>query len=234
MGQTVLRAVLLFSVFSVHGCASWVEPGVSVELVSGPVSFDGQTFAAAEGARVRLDSAFWTNTTLELAACEGLGARALDLLIPTAHAHGIAAPTRSASPVVQSSFTPRASVLGTLTPPAADYCSLLYGLGPADFDAVGIPAAPQMLGLSLRVRGAFETGDGRWREFEVVSLDEVQARRTDFVLELNEPGRRVTLRIEHDVSAWFEGVDFREVTPPRAREARLLDNIANSIRIHVD
>jgi hypothetical protein len=215
------------------GCSSSEKPGVSVELVSLPAHWTGpRMFVADAGVSVRVDAAFWTNSSVEIAACPSASGPLLELLIPTAHAHGVAAPTRSAQPAVQSAAATGETWLGTLTPPASEYCSVSYSMGPADADAVDLDLAPEMLGLSLLVRGAFREPEGSWQGFQLGSAAELTAVTEAFV-DLDRSGQRARVEIDRDPGEWWAGIDFSAATPSRVRDAVLLENIQRSLRIQV-
>jgi hypothetical protein len=189
-------------------------------------------FVTEAGVPVRVDAAFWTNSSVEIAACSSVSERLWGLLIPAAHAHGVSAPTRSAQPRVQSAAGMRESWLGTLTPPATEYCSVSYSMGPADADALDLELAPEMLGLSLLVRGAFREPEGTWHGFQLGSSAELTVV-TDTFVDLQRSGQRARVEIDRDPAEWWGGIDFSSATPPRARDALLLENIQRSLRIEL-
>jgi hypothetical protein len=228
MGMRASRAVGAVWVLAAAGCSSSERPGVSVDLVSLPAHWtEPRMFVAQAGVAVRVDAAFWTNSSVEISACSSASAQLLELLIPSAHAHGLAAPTRSAQPAVQSVAATGETWLGTLTPPATEYCSVSYSMGPADADAVDLDLAPEMLGLSLLVRGAFREPSGAWHDFQMGSAAELT------LVDLDRSGLRARVEIDRDPAEWWAGIDFSEAVSQRARDALLLENIQRSLRIRL-
>jgi hypothetical protein len=236
------RAVLWlgFCLSAAPGCSSSAEPGVSVDLVSSSAPVEaGALTLDDERTELQLSSAVWTNAEIEIVACPSLARRLGKLVVATAWAHGSAAPTRSAVPVIQSASLLAAVDLGTLTPPAGDYCSAIYRIGPADADAVGIADNPDMLGFSVRVRGVYRRDGGPWQDFAIESQATRDILGADLTLELTRPGAAATLRVERDIDQWFRGIDFETIdgsSPDveQARESRLLDNIVASTHIEVE
>jgi hypothetical protein len=227
------RAVGAVWVVLALGCSSSERPGVSVDIVSVAAHWtEPRMFVAEAGVPVRVDAAFWTNSSVEIGACPSASGQLLELLIPTAHAHGVAAPTRSAQPAVQSAAGTGETWLGTLTPPATEYCSVSYSMGPADADALDLDLAPEMLGLSLLVRGAFRAPDGSWHSFQMGSAAELTAV-TDTFVDLDRSGQRARVEIDRDPAEWWAGIDFSAAVPQRARDALLLENIQRSLRIRL-
>lgn len=215
------------------GCGSSSESGVEVTVVSAASLLDvEETLVSVDGQELRLGELFWTTTAVELVPCASLARKAWDVLVPSAHAHGVASPRRLSVPVVERGSRREPIVLGTLRPAAGRYCSVRYELGRADADAVGLDLAPAMQGRSIEATGEFRTTDAEPEPFEITSRGGVQLVRP-IDLELSEATPRAALRIERDKHAWFVGIALAELGPTE-REQRLLDNFAASTTIHVE
>ena len=209
------------------GCGSLSEAGVEVTVVSAPSLLEvEETLVSVDGQELRLGELFWTTTAVELVPCDSLARKAWDVLVPSAHAHGVASPRRLSVPVVERASRREPVVLGTLRPAAGRYCSVKYELGSADADAVGLDLAPAMQGRSLDAMGEFQASDAEPEPFEITSRGAAQlVRAVD--LELSEATPRATLRIERNKHDWFVGIALAELGATE-REQRLLDNFAAS------
>src|SRR5688572_6722885 len=191
-------------------CGASSEEGTSVEIVSAQSGMDaGQEVSAAAG-HLRIDELAWTVSEVELLACQSAWQRAADWLLPSAHAHGSSTPTLLATPTVESAVAHTDTVLGRLSPPAGRYCGVRYRLGPADADAEGLTALPEMLGRSLLLRGSFGEQADELEPFELQSqLPLLVELPIEF--ELSASARALTLRFTRNAGALFQDVDFGEL-----------------------
>jgi hypothetical protein len=188
-------------------CASASSPGVSVEVAASPSLEAGQEFTLGSGT-LRVDELRWTNAAVEIEACDALSSVVMDWLVPTAHAHGTSSPTELAVPALVTPM--QSSRVGELRPSAGKYCAVRFHIGPADADTVGLTAAPQMLGLSFYMRGAYEPKQGDQRDFELES-DRVFEVTREVQWELSEDQPSVTLSSSLDVERWMGQMDPREL-----------------------
>ena len=229
------RAISLFLLLALGlaGCASSSEPGIEVSVISVPAALEpGEALESVDGQELRLSELFWTTTAVELVPCDSLTQKLWDVIVPSAHAHGVTSPRRLSVPVVERASQREPVTLGTLRPAAGRYCSVRYELGTADGDAVGLESAPAMQGRSLDAVGEFRAPDAEPEPFEIASRVAFHVLRP-IDLELSEATPRATLRIEHDKAAWFAGLALGELDAAE-QEQRLLDNLAASTAIHAE
>lgn len=203
---TPLYLLATLSAFSV-ACASASSPGVSVAVAVSPSMDPGQSFLLSNGA-MRIDELRWTNAAIEIEACPNLGQAVMDWLVPAARAHGTSSPTRMAVPTL---VTPtQQNPVGELRPTPGQYCSARLEIGPADSDTLGLAAAPDMLGVSLFVRGAFDTGAAALIPFELRS-DRTFEVTLDVGWELSSDQPSITLSSTLDVERWVGQLDPGEL-----------------------
>jgi hypothetical protein len=226
-----LRVFLL--AFGLAGCGSASEPGIEVTVISAPAALEpGELLASVDVQELRLSELFWTTTAVELVPCESLARRAWDVIVPSAHAHGVTSPRRLSVPVVERASQREPLTLGTLRPAVGRYCSLRYEVGTADSDALGLDAAPEMQGHSINAVGTFHAPDAEPQEFQITSGVTFHVLRP-IDLELSEAAPHATLRIERSKADWFVGIAFAELGAAE-QERRLLDNLAASTTIHAE
>lgn len=137
------------------GCGgASVDAGLEVELAlrheaegASAGAGEAREFSTAEGHHVRLTQAWVTVYGLELLACpEASAARP---------SHGEASPTRLGTPWVEDILRADGErlVVGTLTPPPGDWCTLRVVLEPADEDAEALPAGVDLVGHTVWLAG---------------------------------------------------------------------------------
>lgn len=217
---------------SVAACGSSSEPGVEVRVISEPARLvSEEPLASVDGEELRLSELFWTTTAVELVPCDSLAQKLWDVIVPSAHAHGVTSPRRLALPVVERATAQEPVALGTLRPPAGRYCSVRYEVGTADADAVGLDSVPAMQGRSLDAVGEFRESGAEAEPFEITSRVALHVLRP-VELELSEANPHATVRIERSKLAWFVGLG-RELDAA-ARERLLLDNLAASTTIRAE
>jgi hypothetical protein len=215
------------------GCAADVEAGTEVQLVSAPAALlAGQRLMTADGGSVTIDELHWTSAEVELIGCRQAWQRAAHFILREAHAHGTASPTLMATPTIESALRAVDLELAALSPPAGQYCSVRYRLAPADGDALGLDAAPQMLGSSFQLRGSLGSTSGESVPFEIASTESFDLV-FDIDLSLTERHRAATLRFEHDPERWFRALDVGMLTAD-TRSRAVLESFKASIRLEVE
>ncbi len=181
------------------GCSvrfSWPRHALDVDL---HVSHERMVDAP-----VALDALTMVVDSVELVACPDADApepersyddplgRLAALFVPYAYAHGKPGPTRLATPVVFDALAANAAStpLGQMTPPPGTYCEVVVGFGPADDDAVGLDASPDMLDTTLRACGLSMADDQ--------TFDWSTSKRAVATVTLDTP---LTFGSEHDAHA---------------------------------
>jgi hypothetical protein len=161
-------------------------------------------------AGITLDEALVTVTGVEIVPCatdaRRLGARGrrpgLGTLLgeSIAHAHTAGTPTRLGVPAVEDLLAPAAPprTLGVLHAPPGRYCSVRITLGPADDDALGLAAAPTMLGMSARLAGSIESSCARAETIESSLAAPI---------EVSADALAATLPLVIDAASLLDGVD---------------------------
>jgi hypothetical protein len=174
---------------------------------------------------VHVDELHWTFAAVELVPCRSSVQRLGDLIVPRAHAHGVARPTRLAVPTVQG-LGAEIVTLGELRPPAGQYCGVTVEFGPADADAEGLDANPVMLERSFHLRGEHRKSGGHYQPFEVHSDASIH-RDLEVHLELGSGMHVAGLKLSRDPDGLFSGVDFA-ATAPGALSQAILERFAAS------
>lgn len=215
----------------VCACGSSTEPGVRVEFISQQSLAAGQELGAATGV-VRVEEMRWTASEVELYPCASVADSIRGWIIADAHAHGISSPTRMAVPVVVDATVAEGVALGELLPPAGSYCSVRYRVAPADGDAVGLSAAPNMRGRSFLLRGAFGRASGELQDFELTSQLAFEMTR-DIGLDLTSDHRSAGLRFGCDPERWFLGLDLGSLAG-EGRAAAILAAFRSSFNVIVE
>lgn len=169
---------------------------------------------------VVLDAAFVAVTGVELVPCAtdkrrfGLG----DLFgEAVAHAHSHGTPTSLGVPAVEDLLAPTATPreLGVLHAPPGRYCSVRVTVGPADHDALGLAAAPTMLGLSALLSGSIDSTCARSQTIEAALAAPI---------EVSADALEATLVLRIDAATLLDGVD------PSAPEDAACTAAANAAR----
>lgn len=122
--------------------------------------------------------------------------------------------------------------LGALTPPSDIYCSLELTLGPADADAAGLAAAPEMEGRSFMIE-ALITPAGGSPSRHTLSSEELRVVGAPFpsIFEpededpIDDPIR--ALRVDTDHLRWLDGVTL-DAADANAVALAILDNLTES------
>jgi hypothetical protein len=157
--------------------------------------------ADAWPAGVTLDAAYVAVTGVEIVRCDGEAASRWSWATSVAYAHSAGSPTRLGVPAIEDLLAPAATTprtLGVLHAPPGRYCSVRVTLGPADPDALGLDAAPAMLGKSAVLAGSLHSSCSEQVTAEVTLAAPV---------EVSEDALDATLVLRLDASAIFDGVD---------------------------
>ncbi|MFL5343878.1 MAG: hypothetical protein ACJ8AT_03760 [Hyalangium sp.] len=218
------------------GCGAR-EEGIRLHLgltlrPAGPVQVEGSSrrFTNDRGERIVLNRAQVTLNSVEIFPCpEGAAWRWLRELSPigTAYAHSASSPRQLGTPHVSSLERPdgEALELGTLRPPPSRYCRVHLVFGPADEDAVGLPADGAMDGRTILMEGEVLAANGEdSRPFRLESSGIANAELSLEGLTLSteklEAEQVISLAYDH----WLDGVS------PLATDAaaQVQSNVARS------
>jgi hypothetical protein len=213
--------------FPLLACASSYEPGIQVELSSRP---SGELEQSTARGVVKIDELSWTSSEIELERCPSALAQAWGWLVPSAQAHGISTPTRLAVPTIVNANAPTA--LGELAPPAGRYCSVRYRVSPADDDALGLGAALDMRGASLRSSGELEPAGSASSSWSLQSQRNFELSR-ELYLELSAEQLHARLSFGLDAQRFREAISigwFESV----AREELLIEAFRAAFEVEVE
>ncbi len=216
------------------------EEGIRLHLglalqPTGTVQAEGGSrgFTNDRGERIRLTRAHVTLNSVEIFPCPEAGAwRWLRELSPigTAYAHSASSPRQLGTPHVSSLEPPdgEALELGTLRPPPGRYCRVHLVFGPADEDAVDLPADGAMEGRTLLLEGEVLDASGETsRPFRLESSGIANAELSLEGLTLSaeelESEQMISLAYDH----WLDGVSPLDGDAA----ARVLSNVARSTTI---
>jgi len=221
----------------VHAHVTHLPPAATVTTTA-----SGKQFVNDQGISIELTSAYLTLSEMEIrTSCNAHPfARILDSLyewvIPTAHAHTEATPTRLGEPLVVNVINPDSEELefGHFSPAAGSYCGITVHMHPADADARNLPAALSMVGLVLHIEGSYDAGSGAVA-FTAETAAEPEHADVAFHDPINLSSSNLTgeahLNIEYNT--WFNGMDAAAMADLAAADpaaiAALLDNITASI-----
>jgi hypothetical protein len=192
--------------------------------------------AATSGGVTRLERGFLTTVSLGLESCDataraagrGLGA----LLMGTAHAHTPTTPTMLGVPIVQDLRAGGQSSPGVIRPPPGRYCAVRWAVGPADDDALGLAAAPDMAGLTARLEGTFEGASGVGQAFSASTRARASGSIPIEPWDLGPPRETPwTIRVSHQLPSLLEGLD--QAVGAEAAAGKLLDNRAAALTVEV-
>jgi hypothetical protein len=169
-------------------------------------------------AGVTLDAAFVTVTGVEIVRCAEDARRWKWTSVAYAHTQGT--PTRLGVPAVEDLLAPAPTsrTLGVLHAPPGRYCSVRITLGPADTDALGLEAAPGMLGKSALLDGSLHSLCDREQTAEVTLAAPV---------DVSDDARDASLILRLDAATLFEGVDLGDEAGAACAAAA---NVARSLR----
>jgi hypothetical protein len=233
-------ALLSLLLMLLAGCGER-EEGIRLHLgltlqPTSTVQADGGSrgFTNDRGERIRLTRAQVTLNSVEIFPCpEGAAWRWLHELSPigTAYAHSASSPRQLGTPHVSSLEHPdgEALELGTLRPPPGRYCRVHLVFGPADEDAVDLPADGAMDGRTLLLEGEVLTASGEGSHpFRLESSGIANAELSLEGLSLSAEELESEQLISLAYDQWLNGVS--PLAPDAA--AQVLSNIARSTAIH--
>jgi hypothetical protein len=204
---------------------------VRVELTSRSGLTAGEQFRSGLGS-LRVRELVWTSSEIELVGCASALGSLARWLIPLAHAHGQSSPTLLAVPSVVRASASETVPMGGLAPPAGRYCTVRYRVAPADGDALGLSAVPEMLDHSFLLRGEFGSSAGDLQEFELLSQRAFDvSREIDLELSSEHPLAGVELRL--DPERWLAGLDLGSVSAG-AREEALMAMFGAALDVQVE
>lgn len=245
----------LILAFALTGCGSGSSsPGlsldwtVSLEPLDGPAAMAGtKSFLNTEGQQIRLDTAYLTLSSIELSSdCHDSGfvlaprlfpllAQLLDAVMPAAYAHSEGSPTLLGVPHVIDLTGPDGEViaLGAVFPPPDTYCGGRWQIAAADEDAVGLPADLDMVGHSLRLRGAYGEPARAFSLDVTLSFLPIE-RRLPAPLVLNEQQPTASIELVLHYDRWFDGLDLPALAAGDDNQrALLLGNIRSQLSVNV-
>lgn len=247
---------------SLAPCCDSFQPGITVRVGvmhlfaqqggAPPPTFasgDERAFTTDLGYQVRLDSGYVGIQSVELVQCDQPSqptttARRLwrALTAPrVAHAHTLDGPAFALGvPYVDDLMRADGDVftVGAMEPPPARYCGAKVMVGPADADAVGLPAGVNMVGRSLHLVGRFRAAGETyaWQSFRVdsnathevdISLETIQqGQPTPLVLDADHLESTVVVALNYNL--WLDDIDLYTATPATL-EARVLANLDHTI-----
>jgi hypothetical protein len=203
---------------------------VRVELIVEP-SPAGDVSGSALASELQIESLRWTSSEVELLRCFSPVASLGDWLIRPAHAHGDSSPTVLSVPTIVNALAEPAS-LGELVPPAGRYCAVRYRVAPADADAVGLSAAPNMLGRSLLLRTVAGPLGSAEPPRELASQNAFELTRS-IELELSSEHRAARVHVGFDAERWLEVVDVRSLVDGDRQDA-IREAFVSSFEIWVE
>jgi hypothetical protein len=123
--------------------------------------------------------------------------------------------------------------LGSIAPPANNYCGMTAELIKADDDTQNLPTTPDMVGLSIYLQGEYlASGGSDWVSFEISSGKSLLPAQRIFSLPMQLSSEQlngsVTLQLPY--SEWFDGVDFTQINTSTQIDS-ILFNISSSISL---
>jgi hypothetical protein len=195
---------------------------------------DTTSWTTDKGYAVTVARAYLVTAAADLEAC-GADAvwfheiRRAVSFVTTAHAHEPGTPTHIGSPYVESLVGGEALPVdyGTFNPPPDRYCMLHYDIGPADDDAEGLPADPDMVGKSFYVEGTYAGADGTVHPFTVATAATAAIEIPVSTLDLHSAGASDVV-VRKSAAHWFDGIDFATAAP-EATATAMLANIGASL-----
>ena len=116
-----------------------------------------------------------------------IGELLLELLGPrkawAGHGYGIDNPAALPLPQMENILDQGTTEFGRRTVEPNQYCQFFYLVGRADSSTLGLPAEPNIVGLSIYIAGTYQLEDGPIEEFVLNSV-----RANSFLSELYAPG----------------------------------------------
>lgn len=211
--RAVFAAVVAFLVVPV-GCGDDHEhPSTTDARVN--VSLDAS--ANALGADVA--EALLGIESIEIVPCaDGGSALRRWFGLRTAHAHSTTTATRLGVPAVADLVTAGTRLVGVIAPPPVSFCTVRVTYGPADADAVGMPASRSVLGRTL------------WADGTNLRLTTTETRTVDIPVTPFVPGdrgRRTELHVSRGPVDALAGID-RDPSKIAETSALVLDRLVQA------
>lgn len=159
----------------------------------------------------------------------------LDWFIGSAQAHAIASPLTLGEPHVidLTADETQSMSLGSIAPPANNYCGLSTELLKADADTVNLPLTPDMIGLSFYAQGEYQADNGiDWIAFEISSGKSLLPanRLFGFPMQLNASQLTHSVTLQLPYHEWFDAVDFSQISSTTQVDM-ILSNISASLTL---
>lgn len=249
-------AVLSASVIACSSSSGSSSAGTSVSLSAAPspanaaaMPAGAKTFNNDMGDSITLSKAYLviSSATIETtcgasfsAALDGL----LDLLLPQANAHTTTTPTSTGVPVVIDLLAVDGGPigLGSVSPPAGDYCGVDIDMLAADADASNLPTGagePDMIGKTLFIEGSYTLFGGGSGVISMSTGSTLINRELllffPVMISKNNLNGSIGIAINYDT--WFDAVDLATLetetatvtNPGDTNVSQVLQNITNSI-----
>ncbi|MET0405789.1 MAG: hypothetical protein ABW123_25435 [Cystobacter sp.] len=192
-------------------------------------------FRNAQGDLIRLRRAHVTLSSVELLPCQTISAwRWLSWLSPigTAEAHSEGSPRKLGTPYVTSPGLADGERLrlGTLRPAPGSYCRAHLLFSPADADAEGLTARPDMEGKTLSLEGEWLPADGGpARPFHWETAGVMNAEVTLEGLTLSPDALEASRVVRLAYDRWLDGVDL--TASDDATVEQILRNVAGAVTV---
>jgi hypothetical protein len=200
-------------------CSTGDSEGISVRVHLEPTGDASAPLTTDTGYEVTLTRGYLVTASadLEVCAADALWLRRLErraTWVKSAHAHESGTPTHIGSPYVEALVGGGTTPVdyGVFSPPPDRYCTLRYDIGPADSDAEGLPADPDMVGKSLYLEGTYTAADGVAHAFTASTSATATAELGLSTLDLQSAGTADVL-VRKSAAHWFDGIDFAAATP---------------------
>lgn len=250
----IIAAVAVCACSSSSGSTS-AGTQVSISTAASPSIIPAQnegakTFNNDQGYSITLEKAYLVvaSATIESNCGPTFSAAAetlLNFIIPAANAHTTSTPTSTGEPHVIDLLSADGSLknIGTLSPPADQYCGLDLDILAADADASNLPTGadePNMVGKSLYIEGSYQQAAGGASGFFIISTSVSLSNRElllsiPMVLSSNNLNGAINIGIHYDT--WFDNVDLATLAtettigtnPLDPQVSRVLQNISTSI-----
>lgn len=246
----VAVAISITNCSSSSGSAS---AGTRVSLAAAPSPANtvaqpagAKSFTTAGGVSITLTKAYIVvaSATIETACGASFSAMAtdlLDLIIPVAHAHTTATPTSTGEPTVINLLAVDGGTisLGSVSPPAGDYCGVDIDLLAADADAANLPTDVSMVGKTLHIEGTYDDGVNPAGSIHISTGAALQnkALLLSALLAISGNNLNGTINVAINYDTWFDGVDMialeaetaTTTNPVDTNVGFVLENITKSI-----
>jgi hypothetical protein len=197
-----------------------------------------KTITNSSGDAVTLNTAYLVISSVTLESSCGTSFSTMlddifDSFIPAANAHTTSTPTSTGEPyvidILAGDNIPVS--VGSVAPPAADYCGATIDLLAADADANKLPGNVDMVGRSVYIEADYVLFGGGIGSFTINTSRALLPRDLLFsalmMLSASNLNGSATLAINYDT--WFDGVDLTTVDTDSAQLTQLLNNITDSI-----